>query len=143
MNRLAVAVYQSFGDDLPHWALFVGNLQKHGRVFEAILPESSNVEQKYRYNWRDVRMEQTKRVWEMPEIGRLRNFNLLELSDILKAAVPVINNGSWNCQDWVMAAINFLQDEKLAKVNPSATKDVKEAYDKSWDEFIRARGQHP
>ncbi|KAF2014549.1 hypothetical protein BU24DRAFT_423470, partial [Aaosphaeria arxii CBS 175.79] len=107
MAELSVIIYLDASiHAVPHWCLYTKGDYGEERIFEAL----GITGQEFNFNTSYVDMANCDIEKQIIHVGRIEADVWDEVPSIL-AEVPVSSQMGWNCQSWVMSAI-----EKLLKI---------------------------
>lgn len=104
MAEMIVAIYEKGDQDIPHWCLASIGDYGEEKIFEA----NGITGQTFTYVERNVDLDKSDRLKIRVPIGRVEADIWPETPGLLRS-VPMSNTPGWDCQNWVMSAINKLK----------------------------------
>lgn len=105
MAEVFVVIYTDCDDnDTPHWALHTVDDKADELFFEAL----GSTGMFFRFSSGEVDMKASESEKQMVRIGRIDADVWPEIPGLLEG-VPVSTQAGWNCQNWVMQAIEALK----------------------------------
>ncbi|KAF2187219.1 hypothetical protein K469DRAFT_125718 [Zopfia rhizophila CBS 207.26] len=126
MAEMYVVMYLNCdADDTPHWCLYTVDDGGDELIFEAL----GSTGQAFRFHTRSVCMDRSQSRKEKIHVGRIEADVWPEVPSLL-AGVPVSKQAGWNCQNWVMQAIEALKNESYLEVHDSGLANVRGKYQK-------------
>ncbi|KAF2477216.1 uncharacterized protein BDR25DRAFT_44365 [Lindgomyces ingoldianus] len=99
-------------EDVPHWCLWTLSDGGDELIFEALGVTGSS----FHYNSIPVVMDKYASVKQTHRIGRIEADVWGEIPGILEG-LPMSEETGWNCQNWVMQAINKLREVGYLEVD--------------------------
>lgn len=130
MANMIVAIYKCGDQDIPHWCLASIGDYGEEKVFEA----NGSAGQTFTYAERSIDLDNSAGLKVRVAIGRVEADIWPETPSLLRS-VPISNAPGWNCQNWVMSAINTLRQTGHLEESTQGTAYLNTMYQKKWMDY--------
>ncbi|KAK2757048.1 hypothetical protein FQN54_005017 [Arachnomyces sp. PD_36] len=132
MAEMYVVIYlNSDGWDVPHWCLWTRDDDGNELIFEAL----GSTGTRFTYHSRPVDMLKSESRKTTPHIGRIEADVWDEVPELLEG-VPMNNDDpAWNCQNWIMEAIQALQREGYLEEDEEGLSYIRHWYQQRTDAY--------